>query len=235
MGWNHIQGAGAQSSGGPINSLTASFGVAATIGNVIICRITNSSTVAESPVFQDGSNTYTVDAYLNPTSNTDQAGISHAIVATPVTTITLLYTDGTGNGYMSMAIDEYSFTGSLSVDGTGTLGVATTNSPVFGSALTVTGNDLVVAVLGVDGSSTVTAGSGFTLRYNENLSPGNAEGIAAEDALNVTSNTTPSWSLGSSVACYGAAVAYKATGGGGATPWLFLPNQSMSSFSDLGI
>jgi hypothetical protein len=223
LSWTRIQGTGAQNAAGPTQTIAKAFASNTAVGNLIVVRVTlyNNSGSAET-VSDNLGNTYTKD--ILEVFGTLQAGVWHApITSAGATTVTA--DDGSGNNaYWAIAIDEYSYTGSLSVESTVTsdpsqLGSPTT-TPTMQTALTVTGTNLVAAILGADGNSgTITAGSGGVLRFNANYSSGSAEMIAAEDYINVTSNTTPSWTVGTSQTTqYAAAASYKGTGAAAQDP-----------------
>jgi hypothetical protein len=213
MSWSHVQGTGVQGAGG-ISSLSCSFAGALTPADLVVSGVTTYNLAATPPITASDNkgNTWTADTTGTPT-NYYLAAISHALATTGGTSFTVTWTIASGGGYPSMAIDEYSYSGTLSVDSAETSGstTTTTNAPAAGS-LAVTGTDLVYAVLGTDASASFTAGSGLALRYNANYANGVAEGICAEDQLGATSAVNPAWSLSAAVACYTAAVAYKTVG-----------------------
>jgi hypothetical protein len=87
----------------------------------------------------------------------------------------------------------------------------------LGTALSVTGDDLIYASLGTSVPATVTLATGFNIRTNS-IGTGNANGIATIDALGVTSASTPSLTV-SATQTYGMTlngVAFKAATG---TTW----------------
>jgi hypothetical protein len=219
VSWTRVQGSGASNASGPTSNTTVSL-TGVTAGDLVVVRATayaNSGVSAGPSISDSASNSYTLDK-SNNTDTSYWAIIGHSVVTTGGS-LTFKISWSSGTAYASIAVDEYSFSGSLSVDSVASMGYASTNSPQTG-ALTVTGNDLICAVLGLDSSATVTAGSGFTLRYDGSYSNGNCEGLAAEDELNVTSGLTPSWSLNTAIHCYAAAVAYSvATQTSGLSYW----------------
>jgi hypothetical protein len=78
--------------------------------------------------------------------------------------------------------------------GTGSMFITTGTTATISPALTVTGSDLAYGVVGLINTATVTGTSGFTAREQVNPNA-NSLGIASLDALNVTSNSSPSLSL----------------------------------------
>ena len=239
MSWAHIQGTGTQAAGA-VTSLSVAFGSNITSGNMIATGVATYCTPTDTLTATDnaggGGNTYTSDTTAVVGSNNYWVTISHA----PITlgtgtkpTVTWTASGTSPTMYPSIAIDEFSYGGTLSVDSHVSYNNTTvsTASPSVGS-LTVTGNDLIYAVLGFDASApTVTAGSGLTLSYSAGCVNGQAEGIAAEYQLNATTTVNPSWTLSAPATTYRCGVAYKTpTGATNGPPyWLgdsaFRPSQ----------
>ena len=111
-----------------------------------------------------------------------------------------------------MTIDAYSFT-SGDVIGIESSGYAsgTSATPTLSSALSITTTDLVYAACIIDGTSgTVSAGTGFAIRYSEPIIGGQSYGIAAGDYANESSNITPSFRFADSTIWGLNAIAFKA-------------------------
>ncbi len=214
MAWVQVQSAGATDSAAAA-SISASFANPTTVGNIIVASLSAFSDGTTS--VSDGSNSYTSAVSVGHLSDTVQ--IWYAPVTTAIQTVTFSTT--APEMFASMSIDEYSYTGALSVDGTATLAYGSTNSPATGD-LTVSGYDLIYAALGTAAACTFTAGSGLTIVYSADYVSSQANGICVEDDLNVTSGVTPSWSLSGAVDCLGCAVALRTTLaplGGGPLAW----------------
>jgi hypothetical protein len=113
-----------------------------------------------------------------------------------------------------MAGDEFTYVGGLSVDSTDQ--TSQTSATSISTALTVTGSpdvDMIYAATSNTGSATgaVSAGSGFTASYNQQTISGQANGIMAEYAYPVTSNTSATASSAGADLGYISAVAFRLT------------------------
>ena len=89
----------------------------------------------------------------------------------------------------------------------------------LGSALTVTGSDLIYACVGNPTSGpTISSATGYNIRYNVENNGSGSNGIGVIDALNVTSNNTPACTMSGTVTnwCFNG-VAFKAPTG---TVWV---------------
>jgi hypothetical protein len=108
-----------------------------------------------------------------------------------------------GGGLASVTIESSGGTGSATATGT---------AVTLGSALTVTGSDLIYACVSTGSYVTISTATGFNIRTNLNF--GNtSESIGVIDALGATSNTNPSLVLASSYSWSFVGVAFKAASG----------------------
>jgi hypothetical protein len=213
MSWAHVQGTSVQSSGNVQNLSASLSGV--TGGDVLASGYAGypSGPYAVTPS-DSQSNIWSAD-----TSNTFggvgqvAAFVGHSVTTTGGTvTVTWGAPGGGDTTYCAMTVDEFSESGTVTVDSeVSSSGSSSTSSPSVGS-LSVSGTDLIYATLGFDSAATVTAGSGYTLTGYLNYTGGTV-GIASEYLLNATSSTNPSWSLGTAATCYQAGVAYKTASG----------------------
>jgi hypothetical protein len=208
MSWAHVQGTGVQSTSGAVNSLSVSFASSVTAGNLAVSGIAtyipNQDTYCL--VSDNKSNTWAED-----TPNfliTEASCIGHSVVTTGGTSFTVTWkTDENSGGtspnasYTSICIDEFSFTGTVSVDSQQTAQTTvSTKTPTVGTALTVTGNDLIYALMEFDlysagGTTSFTPMSGFTNAYTAQWNSAGGEGIWAMYELNATSGVDPSWTI----------------------------------------
>jgi hypothetical protein len=206
MGWNHVQGSGAQASSGSSHTLTATFSGAVAAGDLIVVSGVWYAGVSGTPTVADNVNgvNYT---YKGPTVvvGTDNLGTWYYVTpkgALPGTFTITFTVPGTGSVYLAMTIDEFSYgTGATySIDSSGTKIQAAASSISLASALSVSGTDLVYAAGVLNGSGTASPGSGFTLAYNAQIIMGQSYGIASEYLFPETSNINPTMS------CSGAAL-----------------------------
>ena len=114
--------------------------------------------------------------------------------------------------YLAMTIDAYSFTAGdvIGIDSNG-YASGTSETPTLSPALSVTTTDLVYAACIINGTAgTVSAGTGFAMRYSKPIIGGQSYGIAAEDYTNESSNITPSFSFADSTSWGLNAIAFRA-------------------------
>jgi hypothetical protein len=228
MAWAHVHTGGAPSVG-PVASLSCTL-ASVTIGNLVVFAVTTlqNSTATPTVSISDTVNTYTQAIYtVFPYQNAAGWYVSIGIYYTVATTnasLTIAVTPSV-SAYLSVAADEYSFTGgaTISVDGTShnqTVLGTTTTTPTSDN-ITLTGTDLVYGVMCPEGASGgTTAGTGYTLRTTQEHAGGGSgtSGIFPEDFINDASSpantaytilTTNYWEV--------AAAAFKATAAGGPT------------------
>jgi hypothetical protein len=176
-----------------------------TIGNELtVCTGSYQKSVVS---VTDGFNTYTNRVTLLA------GNIDCEIWTAPVTTggnltVTVLY-GGTGAAVAPVAFDEYSYSGTLSVDSTNT--GSGSGSPEGTANLTVTGKDLILnTTCFVSSFGTPTAGSGFTLEHQTNYVGGQSMALVVQDGLNVTTSPiSPSMTTTSGLGWVSAALALK--------------------------
>lgn len=111
---------------------------------------------------------------------------------------------------ISFAIDEFSFSGTISVDAASTPGQAGSTTPTSGT-ITTTATDLVVALFDINLTGlTYTPGSGYTLGFTEAGSTSRA--MVSEYNVAVTSgSSTPNCTISTSASWSAMSVAYTAT------------------------
>lgn len=219
MSWAHVQGGGTNSLSFGVTSLSATFVSAVTSGNLLVS--------GSATYLGGGSDTYTVtDNKANSwTRDTTLPGTlsvavqGHTIAGSSVSGLAVTWTESPNPGFPAISIDEFSFTGTGAAESvisqSGTTGTA---APAVGS-LTVTGTDLIYAVLGYFSNTTVTPA--LTAAFAAAYAAGQSMGINVQYKLNATTSVNPSWALGASETCFRCGVAFKGTAGGSRA--LFFP------------
>ena len=216
MGWNHVQGSGAQASSGSSPTLTATFSGAVAAGDLIVVSGVWYAVVSGTPTMADNVNgaNYT---YKGPTvvSSTQNLGTWEYVTpkgALPGTFTITFTVPGTGNAYPAMAIDEFNYAvrATYAIDSSGTNTGAKATSMSLASALTVSGIDLIYAAGLMAVPATMSAGSGFTLAYNEPNLLAQAYGITSEYLFPETSNINPSMSCSTAALTELNGIAFKA-------------------------
>jgi hypothetical protein len=212
MAFAHIQGSGNATSA-EVTTLSVSL-TGVTAGHVLIVGVVGDifTTGALTFTCSDGSNTYTSAAVY---SNSAIIGItlSFQIFYAVVTTggnLTVTITANTAAN-IGMAVDEYSCPGNFAIDSSvNNLTATATTAFTLGTITVSRANELVYSVFATGGATTdtFTAGSGFVLRANNG---NNADQpYAAEDAINVSSNTAVALTCSNAEAYGGIAVSFSA-------------------------
>jgi hypothetical protein len=186
MGYSSVQTA----SGTGTHSAT--FGSASTIGNAVILRVVyifGASITGPPTVGDSSSNTYTLQSQAETTTGANKVLV--AIYTAPITTagtLTVEYVPHSGVTTVSISIEEASFTGTLTIDGTSSA-VGTGTSLSSGSITTTGGSDLVVGVGGSTATGqTWTPGGSFSSAYSQTGASGDPAMLAV-DQYNVSSGT----------------------------------------------
>lgn len=167
MSFAYVQGTGSATNN--TTSLAVAFAGNVTAGHLIVVGCTSNATTTHTIADSQG-NAYTQAVTLQWIT-TQRTSLYYAVAkATGPCTVTMT---PSASAAMALSIDEFSFAGTSSLDGTstgtdgGTLGLAMT-----AGTITPTGTDLVIAVgtlLGNHGTNsyTVTPATGFTATYNQ--------------------------------------------------------------------
>ena len=209
MSWIHVSNSGAQATSGSQTSLSATFPGAIAAGDLIVVSVAFYGPYA--PTVQDTTHT-TLYTYRGPTPGaTQQIGTWYYIAIKGASSFEVTVT-GNGAAYLAMTIDAYSLTSGdvIGIDSSG-YASGTSATPTLSPALPVTTTDLVYVACLINGTSgTVSAGTGFAIRYSEPIIGGHSYGIAVEDYANESSDITPSFSFADSTNWGLNAIAFKA-------------------------
>ena len=209
MSWIHVSNSGAHATSGSQTSLSATFPGAIAAGDLIVVSVAFYGPYA--PTVQDTTNT-TLYTYRGPTPGaTQQIGTWYYIAIKGASSFEVTVT-GNGAAYLAMTIDAYSLTSGdvIGIDSSG-YASGTSATPTLSPALPVTTTDLVYVACLINGTSgTVSAGTGFAIRYSEPIIGGQSYGIAVEDYANESSDITPSFSFADSTNWGLNAIAFKA-------------------------
>jgi hypothetical protein len=233
MSWRHVSSSGAQVASSGQSTLSATFPGAIAAGDLIVVSVTYWYSGA-APTVQDSVNS-TGYTYIGqtPANNSGQIGTWYYVAASGGSNFEVTVTSN-GTQYLAMTIDAYSFTPGdvVSIDSDG-YATGSSATPTLSSALSITASDLVYATCTLDApSGTISAGSGFALRYSAGNINGQSYGIAAENYLNESSNITPSFGLATGGGWGINAVAFKAVPQsvtiGGPTQGLYTVDQQFS-------
>jgi hypothetical protein len=205
MSWAYVGGTSAGNAGGQLFSAYV-VSYTATAGNWLNVYISAYVGVSFSPTVSDGFNSYSSDwvNYLSP--NWYTSGF-HSLLTTGGA-LSISITPNVGF-YPSVAVEEYSFTGSASFDVGSNIAWGSNTGTVSSGALTLAGNDLVCGVFGTGGAAVIGAGGGFTMRHQISFASGQRNGINVMDALNLTGSVTPSFTVSAAIQSGGFGVAYK--------------------------
>jgi hypothetical protein len=198
-----------------VSSFSVAFPVPVTPGNLVVVRFTGFVqthtpgaiiTVTDST----GINLYAQRILVFPTTSNVLAiaGMFDCKVTTGGA-FTVTVSVSTSVSVWSLVLNELSFTQLLSYEPGPTLLLPVTTSSPSLPPLGVSGTDACLAILALNATSTYAAGPGYTLGYNIAWSGGHNLGTVAINALNIVSQSTPSWTLGSSVQCWAVGAAYK--------------------------
>ena len=209
MNWTHISNSGAQATSGSQTSLSATFPGTIAPGDLIVVSVAFFGPYV--PTVQDSAHT-TAYTYLGPTpGTTQQIGTWYYTANSGGSSFEVTVT-GNGASYLAMSIDAYSFTAGdvIGIDSNG-YASGTSETPTLSPALSVTTTDLVYAACIINGTAgTVSAGTGFAMRYSKPIIGGQSYGIAAEDYTNESSDITPSFSFADSTSWGLNAIAFRA-------------------------
>jgi hypothetical protein len=224
--WNLVQRATATSGSSAVDTQPVSFTNPVTANNFIVVKAINNASNPNSSVTDSEVNEY--QTAFNENNANGNASIFVAQAATSGTlTVTLQLP--IGGALCSIEISEYSGPPNLSVD-TAT-GLTGSGTALATSSITTTSDDLIVAVANaISSPQTWTAGSGFSLGFNNAGSSG-VPAIACEDMLNATAGSyTPAFTDTTSGAWLMAAAAFRQA------PTLGVANLAItSSFSANGV
>ena len=213
-----MQGTGVQATSSANATLAIKFPNAVNAGDLIAIALawsSGSSTAVPTVADNKNSGNYTYEGPSTISGSTVNVGIWYYPASVAVAANTLVVTATTTSGaYLAMAGDEFTYVGGLSVDRTNQ--TSQTSATSISTALTVTGSpdvDMIYAATSNTGSATgaVSAGSGFTASYNQQTISGQANGIMAEYAYPVTSNTSATASSAGADLGYISAVAFRLT------------------------
>lgn len=206
MGYSHVQ-SNSSSFASSSSARALAFTGAVTAGDLLLVWVqvgTVTITVTDSQ-----SNTYTQigsDLVLGTRhmslwwaiAKSNSVGGANSVTVNPSATTT-----------MALAIQEYSSTLGIQVDGSNT-GTGTGTSVSTGS-VPVTGNsDLAVCAAAYTSTATATAGGSYTLRTQVNTNPT----IAVEDLIGVSTAQTPGMSLSASSTWSAIGVTFSGAPGG---------------------
>lgn len=235
MSWTHVQGAqvGAISTT-TVASLTASFASSVTPGNrVVVGAISFSSTPGRDMTCADNKtgNTYGSDVslgYIPFSGHYDYLHIFSSVIVQGGTGFNITITTLVSTTYFYISIDEFSFSGTSSVDNTTTNTGTPTGSATYtaGNMTGLAGDDLIVMLVENENVSTTPTwvpGASFNLAYNNtNTSGATAATSYWTGNTNSSCNPTMTGLFGGTTGLWGAVgVAYKNVGG--ASPSLFMP------------
>ena len=206
MSWAHVSGSGAQVTTGSQATLSATFPGTIAAGDLIVVSVAWYGTSIPSVTDSINAANY---VYAGPSASSQQVGTWYYTASSGGSGFSVTV-NGNGSQFMSMAIDAYTFT-------SGFLAIVESNLYSSGSGLTasssslpVSSSDLIYAACIENGSAgTVTAGTGFTLRYSGAFVGGTAFGIASEDYVNESSPIAPSFGFTNSIPWGVNAVAFK--------------------------
>jgi hypothetical protein len=221
VSFSHVQDWGAQTTG-TATSLTATSGSAATAGDLVVVHFTTLSGQSVSSVADNAGNTYTLREAWTGSGNW-YLYIYSSVLTTGSSGLAVTVTLSLAN-YLTVGCAEFSFSGTLSVDGTPTAQNSNSSTPSSGS-ITLSATDLFVGCCNTQGSGhTCTAGTAFTLGYTGAYSSGVSLGLYTEYNLaDANSSDSASFSASGSGNWNAAGCAFKASGGGGGgfTPWIY--------------
>ncbi len=217
--------------GSGVTSATITPGWSLAAGDILVVAVAiwDASAAVSPSVSDSAGNNYRLDAsYANQANNGNEAFLfrSNIIHGGSGNQITVSF--GGQNCPYGLSVIEYSFGGTLSVDGTASsqsnTGSSTTINP---GTLSLSGSGELVVMLGVPGlpSETYTPASGFTVETSGTIN-GTAEPWVYQDNLSNSGNVTPSVTISSGSKWAAAAVAYKATGIANANPASVATNSS---------
>lgn len=230
MSWGLVtgnNGLGVQATG-PTTTISMSFVNAVSSGDMAVVGMsTYLYNTADAATVTDNK---TGNTWANDTGHSTghfDAEILHSVIANGGSGFAVTVATP-HNGFPSISLDEFSGGGAATVDSFIACPATTsfTNVPAVGS-LTVSGTDLIYAVLGLD-KGAPTATPSLTAGYQAGYVSSQAEGIYAQYQLNATSAVNPAWSLSASETIYACGVAYKAAGGA-ATSLVIRPFPSIPS------
>lgn len=215
MSWSLVQFKGAQSGGGAVTSLAATFTGAVTAGNLIVAL---SSSYFPPTGCQDSVNSvaYTLGANSSNAQN-DRAYIYWYVP--PIGGTGFQVKVSASSFYAVLCIAEFSFGvgATYAADGaSASQGSSTSPSP---GTITPTSSDLIVGCMAFQVATTRSIAGPFSEIYGANYAA-NSEGGSAAYVANETSAENPIWTLGATSAWGAAALAFKAAGGG-FTPWIY--------------
>lgn len=197
MSWAHISASssGAQAASGGLTSLSCSYAANITGGNFLVSSMTGYGAGSVSVSGGGGGSWAAATSATNNGSNFAVIGYS---VSTTSEAVTVTWSSTTSVSIdPSVSVDEYSGGGSATVDGTVNCTSLATSGNMSIGPVTVTGTDLVYGVVGCYSTPSMTAGTGFTMRYVGGATSGKTVSINAEDEVNATTNTTVAWVSGS--------------------------------------
>lgn len=213
-----VQPALASNLGFPYTSETASFGNSTTQGNLIVVYVTSATNNPGTFTVSDSANNaYIAAASTLQTGQSSCATSQEFFYATNIAggadTITASTTAANGVGIAAMEYSGVATSAALDAQaGNPTSNCSWTTTPASASFTTSNANDLIVggAIITATGPSW-SAGSGFTLRY------GSASTFfAAEDeAVSSAGSYSSTFNLSTQGTWIAAAVAFKASSGGG--------------------
>jgi thermitase len=171
--------------GSSLTSLSQSFPVSNTAGNLIIVFVRMSTTTQTVSLTDTNGNSY-VDA-VSQEQSTDGHQV-HILYAQSVNggANTVTATFSASNAHPFLAVYEYSgLSTTAPLDQTAKAQGSTTAVSSGSTATTTAANELIFSGLGLQASSTVTftPGSGFTLQQLNTLSPGSRAGSEDEEVI----------------------------------------------------
>lgn len=210
------------SSGASVQS--GNFTNPVTTGNTIIVLMSPFCTGAATISVTDstGSNTYSLD---QSTKGQGQSGgqveIWRCSNVTGGSNFSVTVSVNTGNLFISFGVIEVSgLTNSSPADGSGSTDTGTSANPDSGAITTTNANDLLVGVVGwlntTSSISDPTNPSAWTNVFTQpsgSVEPGDGAYLIVSSTQ---SSLTPQWTISASQAWFGCAMAYQASGGGGA-------------------
>jgi hypothetical protein len=204
--WNHVQGATANSGGTQVVQQSTTFSASVAVGDFVTV-LAGSGYAAGPPtspfISDSGGNSWSVDYNFN-TSNNGWGLIGSSLITTGGVLNITVFTNGIA-AYMAVQVDEFSLAvGVPSFDSSGYLN-STTTAVASTTALTVSGDDLIVA-MGLSGATQPTIISYGGMTGISNTYPSCAY------LLNQTTGFTPTWTFSAAVAkFFMISAAYKTT------------------------
>lgn len=159
----------------------------------------------------------------NPTNNPNQVEIWECVVVTGGARSVAISQSGAGtNGgghFGTLAIAEYSFTGTLSVVGSAVTADGNSTGPSVSTPSGTAIGDLIVAVMVVadGGSRTITPPGSYTQEFNEGDSNNHEGGSGVTRIAAAGGTQAVTWSSSSSHVWSAVVVVYNSTGGSGVT------------------